>query len=374
MAEDAQAVVIDNGSGICKAGIAGDDVPKACFPAIIGKPRYQTIVGTETKDEYIGNDAVPKRGVCNISYPVENGVINDWEGMTKVWKHCYYNELRCEPTDQPVHLTEAPKNPLENREKMMQIFFETFEVPAFHVTVQAVLALYASGRTTGLVFDAGDGVTHLVPVYEGYALKHAVERVNLAGRELSQHLMDILQESNVKFSSTAEFDISKNIKEQKCYVALDYEAEMKEFQDQPEKQTEYELPDGQVIKFGNQQIRVPEVLFKPQMLGKDFQGIHHTSYRCVQKCDIDVRRELLENIILSGGSTMFPGIVDRMKKEIEALVPANVSVKIVAPNERKYSVWIGGSVLSTLATFQTMWITRGEYDEVGASVVHRKCY
>jgi len=369
-----QAVVIDNGSGICKAGIAGDDVPKACFPSIIGRPRFKEIVGTEEKSEFVGNDVLPKRGVCSISYPVEHGVINDWDDMTKIWKHCYYNELRVEPCDQPVHMTEAPKNPVANREQMMQIFFETFQVPAFHVSIQAVLALYASGRSTGLVFDAGDGVTHLVPVYEGYALKHAVERVNLAGRDLTQYMMDILQEANVKFSSTAELDISRDIKEKKCFVSQDYEAESKEFQEQPEKATTYELPDGVVISFGSQQIRVPEVLFKPQMLGKDFQGIHHTSYRCVQKCDIDVRRELLENIILSGGTTMFPGLVERLKKEIEQLVPASVSVKIIAPNERKYSVWIGGSVLSTLATFQPMWVTRGEYDEVGASVVHRKCY
>jgi len=374
MGDEMQAVVIDNGSGIVKAGIAGDDVPKSCFPSIVGRPRFKEIVGAEIKEEFIGNEVLPKRGVCNLKYPVEHGVINDWEDMTKIWRHCYYNELRVEPCEQPVHLTEAPKNPVSNREQMMQIFFESFQVPAFHVTIQAVLALYASGRTTGLVLDAGDGVTHLVPVYEGFALKHAVKRVNLAGRDMSKHFMDILQEANVKFSSSAEEDIARDIKEKNCYVALDYEAEMKEFSDKPDKLGEYTLPDGAVIKFGNQQIRCPEVMFQPSLLGKDFKGIHETSYQCVQQCDIDVRRELLENIILSGGSTMFPGMVDRLKKEIEKLVPASVSVKIVAPNERKYSVWIGGSVLSTLATFQSMWVTRAEYDEVGVSVVHRKCY
>lgn len=256
----------------------------------------------------------------------------------------------------------------------MQIFFEQFQVPAFYVSIQAVLALYASGRTTGLVFDSGDGVTHLVPVFEGFSLKHAITRVNLAGRDLTQHMMDILQEANIKFSSTGELDITRDIKETKCYVALDFEEEMKAFAESNEKDVTYELPDGQVVTFGNAQIRCPEVMFQPGILGKDFLGVHHTSHSVVQKCDIDVRRDLYENIILSGGSTMFPGISDRLTKEVSALIPGSVKVKVIAPNERKYSVWIGGSVLSTLATFQTMWVTRQEYEECGASVVHRKCF
>lgn len=374
MAEELNAVVIDNGSGICKAGIAGDDVPKSCFPSVIGRPRFAQMTGTEGKDEFIGNDVLPKRGICNLTYPVENGVVNDWDDMTKVWKHCYYNELRVEPCEQPVHLTEAPKNPITNREQMMQIFFEQFQVPAFYVSIQAVLALYASGRTTGLVFDAGDGVTHLVPVYEGFSLKHAIMRINLAGRDLTKYMMDVLQEAHVKFSSTAELDICRDIKEKKCYVALDFDSEMKAFAEGTEKDVSFELPDGQIITFGNQQIRVPELLFNPGVLGKDFPGVHTQSYNCIQRCDIDVRRDLYENIILSGGSTMFPGISDRLTKEVAAMAPSSVKTKVIAPNERKYSVWIGGSVLSTLATFQSMWVTRQEYEECGVGVVHRKCF
>lgn len=374
MSEELNAVVIDNGSGICKAGIAGDDVPKANFPSVIGRPRFPQMTGAEGKDEFVGNDVIPKRGICNMTYPIEHGVVNNWDDMTKIWKHCYYNELRVEPAEQPVHLTEAPKNPTTNRETMMQIFFETFEVPAFYVSIQAVLALYASGRTTGLVFDAGDGVTHLVPVYEGFSLKHAVSRVNLAGRDLTTYMMEILQESNVKFASTGEFDIVRDIKEKKCYVALDYEAEMKAFAESNEKDVAYELPDGVIISFGNQQVRVPEVIFNPSIVGKDFQGVHYTSWQTIQKCDIDVRRDLYENIILSGGTTMFPGIKDRLTMEVANLCPASVKVNVIANNERKYSVWIGGSVLSTLATFAQLWVTRSDYDECGAAVVHRKCF
>jgi actin, other eukaryote len=374
MSDEANAVVIDNGTGMCKAGIAGDDAPRACFPAVVGRPRHGKIIGSDGKDVYVGTDAYNKKGLLTLSYPVEHGKIESWDDMTKIWNHCYYNELRVDPTEQPVHLTEAPKNPKNNREQMMQIFFEEFSVPAFYVSIQAVLSLYSSGRVTGLVFDAGDGVTHVVPVYEAYSLNHAIARMDLAGRDMTHWMKELLTEVGASFSTTAELEIVKEIKEKKCYVALDYEEELAVYEQGDSKDTEFELPDGNIIKFGSQQIRCPEALFKPSMLGKDFGGVHTTAYNSVQKCDVDLRRELFNNITLSGGTTMFPGINDRLAKEISALAPSSVKVKVVAPNERKYSVWIGGSVLSTLATFQTMWVQRSEYDESGASIVHRKCF
>jgi len=371
---DQNAVVIDNGSGMMKAGYAAQDAPQVYFASVVGRPKYGTMVGSEVKDLYVGKDAITKRGVLSLTYPVASGIVDNWDDMTKVWEHTYYNELRCEPTERPVHLTEAPKNPTKNREKMTEIFFDQFQVPAFYVSVQAVLSLYASGRTTGLVYDSGDGVTHTVPVFDGFSLKHAVKRLNLAGRELTTYLGDILNESGISLVSTAEFDIIRDMKEKKCYVALDYDEEMKAFENDKSKETSYELPDGTVVNFGNQQIRCAEVLFKPQMIGKDFAGVDKAAYSTIQACDIDVRRDLYENILLSGGSTMFPGLNDRITKEVKNLANASVNVKCIAPAERKFSVWIGGSTLSTLATFATMWITKGEYEEVGVNIVHRKCF
>lgn len=375
MADDeANAVVIDNGSGMMKAGYAAEDAPQVYFQSVVGRAKYDTMVGGEVKDFYVGKDAIAKRGVLSLTYPVANGIVDNWDDMTKIWEHTYYNELRCEPTERPVHLTEAPKNPTKNREKMTEIFFDTFQVPAFFVSVQAVLSLYASGRTTGLVYDSGDGVTHTVPVFDGFSMKHAVKRMNLAGRELTTYFGDILNEAGISLTSTAEFDIVKDIKEKKCYVALDFDEEMKAFESDKSKEVTYELPDGTVITFGNQQIRGPEVLFKPQLIGKDFPGMHQQVYNCIQQCDIDVRRDLYENMLLSGGSTMYNGLSDRIVKEVKNLANASVNVKCVAPAERKFSVWIGGSTLSTLATFQTMWITKGEYEETGVAIVHRKCF
>jgi len=373
---EVKAMVIDNGSGMCKAGFAGEQQPRAIFSEIVGRPKNQTILPgmNNNKDLYIGHEAQQKRGGLKLSHPIESGIVNNWEDMQLIWYHTIYNELRVDPTEYGALLTEAPLNPKINREKMIQIFFETFKVPMFYVSIQAVLSLYASGRTTGIVVDSGDGVTHTVPVYEGFSIPSAIAKILLAGRDLTKYLLRILTERGWNFTGASEQELVREVKEKLCFVTLDYEKSMANSISSSEYETTYTLPDGQIMTLGNERFRCPELLFQPHLDGRDHDGIHQLTFKSIMRCDMDVRRNLYENIILSGGSTMFEGLEERLKKEMTELAPKAVDIDIVAMPERKYSVWIGGSVISSLATFRSMWIKKEEYEEVGARIIHTKCF
>merc|ERR1712110_1363994 len=285
------------------------ETPRCVFPAIVGRPKHASAMqGVTQKDCYIGEEANQKRGILELNYPIAAGIVESWDDMEKVWNHTFYNELRVNPSEcTGVLLTEAPRNPKQNREKMVQIMFDTFEVQGCYVAIQAVMSLYSAGRTTGLVVDSGDGVSHTVPVYEGFSVPHAVEKMEIAGRVLTNYLQKLLLENMAEsFTSSAELEIVKNIKEELCYVAQNYDEEKAQCIASSETDKPYKLPDKRVINVPDSvRIAAPELLFKPELNGKSCKSIHALAWQSVQSSDIDVRKELTRNLILSGGTTMY---------------------------------------------------------------------
>lgn len=366
--KDIPVVVVDCGSAFIKAGFAGDDSPRAVFPSIVGRPRHQGVmVGMGQKDAYIGDEAQSKRGILTMKYPIERGNVTNFDDLEKLWHQAFYNELRIAPEEHILVIINQPDAPPAVQEKILQIAFETFNFQGVYINSAPVLALYASGRTTGVVLSMGDGVIFAVPIYEGVAVSDAVGKINLGGRDIIDYLMKIVTERGYSFTTTAERCIVKDMCEKLSYVALNPDTEYTA----ASLERSYELPDGQVITVGNERFRAPEALFSPSFLGREDQGIHELLFGAIMKCNPDIRKDLFGNIVLAGGPSLFPGLSERLHKEMTALCPSSMKVRVISPPERKYSSWIGGSIVGSLASFRPIW--KSEYDAEGPRVVHKRC-
>lgn len=400
-----QPVVFDNGSGTIKAGIAGEEQPKTFFPSCVGRPKHRrAMAGALEGDTFIGQTAQEHRGLLKLRYPLEHGIVTNWDDMERIWSHVYSEELKILSEEHPVLLTEAPLNPRRNRDACAQVMFETFNVPALYISIQAVLALYASGRTTGLVLDSGDGVSHAVPVYGGFAITNAIQRVDIAGRDVTEHLQLLLRKAGVVLSTSAEKEIVRNIKESHGYVSLDPKRDEKEYLDDlrlnpnptpnltansatlsstnqstntttttnNNNNNVYRLPDGRELRLGPERFRAPEVLFSPHIIGSESSGLPQMAADAINRADLDLRGALYESVVLSGGSTLYRGFGDRLLQELKQTAAVNTKIKVYAPPERKYSTWIGGSILAGLSTFKKMWVSVDDWHE-NPGLIHTRC-
>ncbi|CAC5411675.1 Actin, larval muscle,Actin, clone 403,Actin-104,Actin, alpha sarcomeric/skeletal,Actin-2, muscle-specific,Actin, cytoskeletal 3A,Beta-actin-like protein 2,Actin, indirect flight muscle,Actin-103,Actin-46,Putative actin-9,Actin-65,Actin, cytoskeletal 1A,Actin-42A,Actin-4,Actin-71,Actin-75,Actin-85C,Putative actin-22,Actin, alpha skeletal muscle 3,Actin, cytoskeletal 1B,Actin, muscle-type A2,Actin-8,Major actin,Actin, adductor muscle,Actin CyI, cytoplasmic,Actin, macronuclear,Actin, cytoplasmic,Actin, gamma len=352
--DDVAVVVIDNGSYKIKAGFAGDDCHRSVFSTVVGRPCRPTyqVSDSEHKEFYVGDEAQRRRSALNLSFPIEHGIITNWDDMEQIWQHCFNDELQIDPAEHPIVMSEPPLNPKAQKERTVQVMFEKFNTAGFFLALSSKLALYASGRGSGIAVDVGDGVSYAVTIYEGHS----------------------------------ELEIVREMKGKLCYVALDCEQEAGNVRDE-----KFELPDGNTITIGKERFICPEDLFRP-IPGVGSGGIVNLLQSNLDATDIDCKKDLLFSVILSGATTMFPGFPERIKKGMESFVPRNTphkcfserikkgmesfvprttKVKVIANPERKSSVWIGGSILGSLSTFQTYWITKQEYEEYGPTIVHR---
>ena len=248
-----------------------------------------------------------------------NGVITGWDDMEKLWDFTFGEKLRINPAGRRILLTEPPLNPLKNRERMCEVMFERYQFGGVYVSIQAVLALYAQGLSSGVVVDSGDGVTHIVPVYESTVLNHLTRRLDVAGRNVTSNLIALLLRRGYALNRTADFETVRQIKEKLCYVSYDLELDKKLSEDTTVLVDSYTLPDGRVIRIGSERFEAPECLFQPHLVDVEQPGIAELLFKTIQAADVDIRSSLYKAIVLSGGSSMYPGLPSRMEKELKQL-------------------------------------------------------
>ena len=374
-----------------KCGYAGENFPRHTFPSLVGRPMLRAeesdIGDTVLKSIMVGDEAADVRKYLDVKYPIENGIVQDWTDMEHLWNYTFENKLGFKDADckgQRILLTEAPLNPKKNQKKFCEYMFETYNYDSLQVQTQAMLTLYAQGLLTGVVLDSGDGVTHVVCVYEGYVQDHVTQRLNLAGRHVTRYLIRLLQLRGYSFNSTADFETVRQMKEDLCYVALDYKKEDKLALETTALVTKYTLPDGSIIKVGRERFQASEAMFRPELAGIHGDGVANMIYNAIMSSEVDLRLEFFKHIVLSGGSTMYPGLPTRCEKDIKDRYLKEVlkgdkkrlhkfKLGIEDPPRRKNMVFLGGSTLGDIMKDRAdFWLDKEEYEELGADAATKR--
>jgi len=379
-------IVCDNGTGFVKTGYAGDNFPTLIFPSLIGKPLMRSeeeFKNVELKDIMVGDECAKYRAMLETSYPVSEGIVKDWNGMVHLWDYTW-KRMNIVPEEHKVLLTEPPSNPKKNKENMCKFMFETYNFPAVKVSIQAMLVLYAQGLMTGVVVDSGDGVSHVVPVWEGIVPAHLIQRLNIAGRHITKYLIKLLQVRGYNFNRSADLETARQIKEKCCFVGYDLDIENVLALETTTMIMKYTLPDGRVIKLDRERYQAPECLFNPDLIDVEQPGIAKMLFNMINKADIDLRASFYKHIVLSGGSTMYPGLPSRMEKEMRELYLEKVlngdkkglskfKLRIEDPPRRKHMVFLGGSVLAEIMKDRDeFWISKQEWEDEGSKILDKK--
>lgn len=380
-------IVCDNGTGFVKVGFAGQNFPTSIFPSMVGRPilRAEEVISDtiELKDIMCGDEAAAVRQTLDCKYPVENGIVRDWNDMEHLWDYTFFEKMKVRPEEHKILLTEPPQNPIKNRENLIQRMFEKYGFAASNVSIQAMLTLYAQGLLTGVVVDTGDGVTHVVPVYDGFVPQHLIRRLDVAGRHVTTYMNKLLMLRGYAFNSVADFETVRIIKEKLCYVAYDIAQERRLALETTCLMQTFTLPDGKVIKLGRERFEAPECLFTPSLVDSEKSGLSDMVFEMIQSADIDTRTEYYKHIVLSGGSSMYPGLPTRLEKDIRERYLNEVlggnaermkkfKINIEDPPRRKHMVFLGGSVLADIMKDKPeFWITKQEYDEQGLRCISK---
>lgn len=373
MTTDIKTVVVDLGTNSCKIGFSGDSAPKKDIPSVISDvSKYTRVIYQDDSHwDYIGEGALKMMPLHEIKNFITNGEIINFDNYSKLFNSFLKILNLSNKLEEIQHFTTEPLFASDRqREKLSQITFEDFGMHSFYTVVQARAAALSTGKTTGMFIDIGEGQRHIYSMNDGVCIRRVISRKNFGGGIVTDTLMRKLNEIGYQFYGNNQREIVKQIKENHIYTPMDCNDALYS----NKKEISYELPDGNLIQIPMEMlITCGEIFFDPSYSNNEYNSIHQESFDLIQKCDLKTQNTLLNSIHLFGGPTLNKGFHERFEKEIQILAGKDQSTKVIASTDRKYSTWIGSSMMSNLSSFQNKWFKKDEYEEHGPFLVHKKC-
>ena len=378
---DITPVVLDLGTHSIKAGMANRQIPDFVLENVVGRPIFrsnESFSKHRLKDVMVCDETYPCRQYLDMQLPVEYGVVKNWDDECLVLDYIIKNKLKIDPKEHPILITEAPLNPIENKKKMLEVFLERFGFQGLQIAPSALLVLYAQGLMTGVVVDSGDGTTHIMPIAENYILSHLISRMDISGRDITEYLAKLLRLRGYCFNKTSDFYVLREIKEKHCFVSADINLDRKIANETTTYNIPYKLNDGRIVKVSGERFEAPEILFQPDLAGYECKGLSDLLFDTIMKADIYLRCDLFSSIVVSGGTTMFPGLSTRLQNDIKDRVLNKVlngnkralgiyKINVEDPPNRRYLVYLGATVLANLTAGKSQsWISKRDYAELGA--------
>lgn len=380
--ETNKAIVIDSGSGFIKAGLASDECPSAFLPNLYtardaGMGEVSHVVGSAVNQ-------AENKDLKQIR-PIRRGKLEDIDAMERIWQYTYLNQLRLDSTEHPLLTNCYPDENKLDKENTAMVFFETFAVPGYYCMNSGLLALYGSGKTTGLVIESGSDVTTVTPVHEGVMVPYAHCLEPIGGSDVDTLLLELLNETQPEVARTLSLSSSSFLKEQLNSISLDFQLEESRYRSSATKSNPVKLPDGTAIDCGLEALLAAESVMNPSEVAKvlsrnpsassrmsSITGLSGLALESLFKVEAHLRKDFWSNIVLAGGNTLFKGLAHRLSNDLLSAAPPTAKVRIYSTQERQFLSWIGGGILTSISSFQSVWMTQAEYQEFGPSVVYRK--
>lgn len=373
MGDASQSIVLDIGCSQTRAGFGGQDTPKVVFPTVVGHERHSDgMVELTGQESYVGVAAETRRSVLLLKRPVKESGVENWDDYERVVHHTF-EQLKTSAPETKVLYSVPVMGSKANEQKMSQLLFESYNVPVLAAAYAPVMSLYGAGKSSGVVVEIGEGSTQIMPIWEGAMIGEAVKKTRIGGEMLTNWFSRVLTESvkgMVDPTQSMLLDV-RLLKQQSCYVAQNYEKELKEFEESKNalRRLTCSLVDGSKLTLGSERIRVGEALFTPSLLGIDALPLDQLVRDAFKRSPLDIRQHLAQNIILSGGTTLMTGLEERLEAELNK--GGKKEARVLALPNRLHLTWIGGSRLASHDSFQGNWLTKQQYEEIGPSAIHQ---